>query len=161
MSRDQRGQQEQSHSLHEGSQSPVCLAKTSSSCIFTETPLLHVPPPPALTKSRARVPDAWLMGRRRRKMSSWELERLQRLLEHTSAALVATDGSDANVAPSISAGATSGGDAVGSGIDSSTSPTATTTTTSAASHTLPSTHTADLERRLTAQMAQRFSKMEM
>ena len=122
---------------------------------------MRVPPPPTLGQSRARVPDAWLTDRRRRKLSSWELERLQRLLEHSSDVPFASEVSDtitAAAAAAAAAGATdSDGVAVGGGIDSSTSPIATTTTT--ASTAPPST--SDLEERLTTQIAQRFSKMEM
>ncbi|CUT99305.1 potassium voltage gated channel subfamily H [Echinococcus multilocularis] len=148
LSRDQKQQQQQDqqqlHSPHGGT-SPVCLHKTtSSSCVFTETPLLQVPPR-AQMQSRARLPDTWLGDCRRRKLCSWELERLQRLLEHSATAMVA----DSASAPNID------GDG-GGGIDSSTSSTATTTTTASP----PPSHM-DLEERLSAQMAQRFNKMEM
>ncbi|VDM34473.1 unnamed protein product [Hydatigera taeniaeformis] len=140
----QQQERQQSRSPH-GATSSVCLHKrTSSSCVFTETPLLQVPPR-AQMHSRARLPDTWLDDRRRRKLCSWELERLQRLLEHSATAMFADSASASNV----------GGDG-GGGIDSSTSPTTTTTTA-----TSPPPPNADLEERLSAQMAQRFNKMEL
>ncbi|KAL5963076.1 hypothetical protein TSMEX_009193 [Taenia solium] len=143
LSRDQ--EQQQSHSPSGGAY-PIRLHKrTSSSCVFTETPLLQVPPRTQM-HSRARLPDTWLDDRRRRKLCSWELERLQRLLEHSATTMFA----DSTSAPNVD------GDGGGGGVDSSTSPTATTTTTASP----PPPHT-DLEERLSAQMTQRFNKMEM
>lgn len=118
------------------------MTRFSSYCIFTETPLLQVPPPPSQNPSRARLPESWLSPdrRRRSKLCSWELERLQRLLEHSTTG-VSDD--EMVVPPGVDSGER----------DSSTSPTATTIATS--------TSHGDLEERLSAQMAQRFSKMEL
>ncbi|VDL57563.1 unnamed protein product [Hymenolepis diminuta] len=118
------------------------MTRFSSSCIFTETPLLHVPPPPSQNPSRARLPESWLLPNRcrRSKLCSWELERLQRLLEHSTTGI---SDDEMVVPPGVD----------NAERDSSTSPTATTIATS--------TSHGDLEERLSAQMAQRFSKMEL
>ncbi|VDO00986.1 unnamed protein product [Rodentolepis nana] len=147
INRDQQHQQPSSSPctppiyLHKDGVTGLVTRFSSSSCMFAETPLLQVPTRSPEKHSRARLPESWLSPDRwrRKKLCSWELERLQRLLEHS-----ATGVSDDGVA------VVAGGD-IGGRVSSAS--TETTITTSSSRE--------DLEERLSAQMAQRFSKMEL
>nr|CUU99335.1 hypothetical transcript [Hymenolepis microstoma] len=147
MNRDQQHQRASSSPctppiyLHKDGVTGLVTRFSSSSCVFAGTPLLEVPTRSSEKHSRARLPESWLSPDRwrRRKLCSWELERLQRLLEHSATGI--SDDGTAVVAEG------------GNGRRDSSTSTETTITTS--------TSHEDMEERLSAQLAQRFSKVEL
>ncbi|KAM7538800.1 hypothetical protein Aperf_G00000048150 [Anoplocephala perfoliata] len=152
LTRDQKQQQNTSSPTHDDilSNGLHKAEATDFSSSFTIADTSPVPPPPSQSPLRACLPEGWLRsdGWCSRKRCSWEVERLQRLLEHSSIDLpTALDNTSAEENGICEGG---GGDTEDI-IDSPTSHAITTIAFS--SH-------ADLEERLSAQITQRFDKIE-